>query len=258
MTSTTSNPPATHPQASPPPASPRAATGATTGAATAPVAAVAARVALVAGATGLVGRAVLARLLADKRYSAVHCVGRRAPARHDPKLAVHLTDSFSEFTVPPPVDDVFIALGTTIKTAGSRAAFRAVDFDAVLAVARAGRVAGATRLGLVSAMGADGHSAIFYSRVKGEAEEALLHLGFSTLVVVRPSVLAGERESLGQPPRAGEKIAIGLSRLLGGLIPANYQAVSADKVAHTLVEEVATRQGHHVILSGEMQQRQPR
>jgi uncharacterized protein YbjT (DUF2867 family) len=211
-------------------------------------------VALVAGATGLVGQAVLARLLADKRYSAVHCVGRRAPAQRDLKLAVHLADSFAGFTAPP-VDDVFIALGTTIKTAGSRAAFRAVDFDAVLAVARAGRIAGATRLGVVSAMGADSHSAIFYSRVKGEAEEALLHLGFPTLVVVRPSVLAGERESLGQPPRAGEKIAISLSRLFGGLIPANYQAIAADKVARTLVEEVATRQGHHVILSGEMQQR---
>lgn len=211
-----------------------------------------------AGATGLVGRAVLARLLADKRYSAVHCVGRRAPAQRDLKLAVHLTDSFSTFTAPPLVDDVFIALGTTIKTAGSREAFRAVDFDAVLAVARAARIAGATRLGVVSAMGADAHSAIFYSRVKGEAEEALLHLGFPTLVIVRPSVLAGERESLGQPPRAGEKIAIGLSRLFGGLIPANYQAISADSVARTLVEEVAARQGHHVILSGEMQQRQAR
>jgi uncharacterized protein YbjT (DUF2867 family) len=143
-------------------------------------------VALVAGATGLVGRAVLARLLADKRYSAVHCVGRRAPAQRDLKLAVHLTDSFSNFTAPQPVDDVFIALGTTIKTAGSRAAFRAVDFDAVLAVARAGRIAGATRLGVVSAMGADAHSAVFYSRVKGEAEEALLHLGFPTLVVLGP------------------------------------------------------------------------
>ncbi|WP_457279255.1 epimerase [Polaromonas sp. P5_D5] len=207
-----------------------------------------------AGATGLVGQAVLARLLADKRYSAVHCVGRRAPAQHDARLAVHLTDSFADFTAPP-VDDVFIALGTTIKTAGSQAAFRAVDFDAVLAVARAGRIAGATRLGVVSAMGADSHSALFYTRVKGEAEEALALLGFSTLVVVRPSFLAGERESLGQAPRAGEKIALGLSRLLSRVIPANYQSVSAESVARTLVEEVAVRRGQHVVLSGEMQQR---
>ncbi|AYQ28819.1 NAD-dependent epimerase/dehydratase family protein [Polaromonas sp. SP1] len=240
------------PQASPPPASPQAATGATT-AATAPVAA--ARVALVAGATGLVGRAVLARLLADKSYSAVHCVGRRTPAQRDARLTVHLAGSFADFKAPP-VDDVFIALGTTIKTAGSREAFRAVDFDAVLAVARSARIAGATRLGLVSAMGADAHSALFYTRVKGEAEEALSHLGFSTLVVVRPSFLSGERESLGQPPRAGEKLALGVSRLLGGLIPANYQSISAERVAQTLVEEMAVRHGHHVILSGEMQRRE--
>ncbi|SFU41384.1 hypothetical protein SAMN05216350_101840 [Polaromonas sp. YR568] len=169
-------------------------------------------------------------------------------------MSAHLAGSLTEFTAPP-VNDVFIALGTTIKTAGSRAAFRAVDFDAVLAIARAGRIAGATRLGLVSAMGADAHSAVFYTRVKGEAEEALSLLGFSTLVVVRPSFLAGERESLGQPPRAGEKIALGLSRMLSGVIPANYQSISADRVARTLVEEVAVRQGHHVILSGEMQHR---
>jgi uncharacterized protein YbjT (DUF2867 family) len=212
-------------------------------------------VALVAGATGLVGRAVLARLLAGNAYSAVHSVGRRAPAQRDERLSVHVTDSLAGFTAPP-VDDVFIALGTTIKTAGSRAAFRAVDFDAVLAVARAGRIAGATRLGLVSAMGADSHSALFYTRVKGEAEEALALLGFSTLVVVRPSFLAGERESLGQATRAGEKIALGLSRFFGSLIPVNYQAISADSVARTLVEEVAIRQGHHVILSGEMQRHQ--
>lgn len=206
-----------------------------------------------AGATGLVGQAVLARLLADKRYSAVHCVGRRAPAQRDARLAVHLTDSFADFTAPP-VDDVFIALGTTIKTAGSQAAFRAVDFDAVLAVAHAGRIAGATRLGVVSAMGADWHSALFYTRVKGEAEEALALLGFSTLVVVRPSFLAGERKSLGQAPRAGEKIALGLSKLLSNVIPANYQSVSSESVARTLVEEVAVRRGQHVVLSGEMQQ----
>lgn len=252
MTLTTSNPRATPLRASHPPASPRVATAATTEAATAPAAA--ARAALVAGATGLVGQAVLARLLADRRYSAVHCVGRRAPAQRDLKLVVHLADSFAGFTAPP-VDDVFIALGTTIKTAGSRAAFRAVDFDAVLAVARAGRVAGATRLGVVSAMGADSHSALFYTRVKGEAEEALAHLGFSTLVVVRPSFLAGDRESLGQPARGGEKLAMGLSKFLHRVIPLNYQSISAERVARTLVEEVATRQGHHVVLSGEMQQR---
>ena len=132
MTSTTSNPPATPPLASHRPVNQQAVTGATS-AADAPAAA---RVAVVAGATGLVGQAVLARLLADKSYSAVHSVGRRAPDQQHPKLVLHLAKSFSDIQLPP-VDDVFIALGTTIKVAGSASAFRAIDFDAVVAIAGA-------------------------------------------------------------------------------------------------------------------------
>ncbi|MGH8821974.1 MAG: NAD(P)H-binding protein, partial [Rhodoferax sp.] len=130
---------------------------------------VAARVALVAGATGLVGREVLAALLADKTYSAIHCVGRRAPPISHPKLTCHTVD-FGALPVLPHTDDVYIALGTTIKIAGSQAAFRAVDYEAVVAVAQAARSSGATRLGVVSAMGASARSAVFYNRVKGEME----------------------------------------------------------------------------------------
>jgi len=117
---------------------------------------------------------------------------------------VQVTDSFNEFNAPA-VDDVFIALGTTIKVAGSREAFRAVDFDAVVAVARAARAAGATRLGVVSAMGADSRSPVFYNRVKGEMEDAVQGLGFETVVIARPSLLAGDRTALKQAPRPGEK-----------------------------------------------------
>ena len=88
------------------------------------------RVALVAGATGLVGRAILALLLADQRYSTVHVVGRRAPSVQHPKLAAHISASLTNWTCPA-VDDVFIALGTTIKVAGSKAAFKAIDGDMV-------------------------------------------------------------------------------------------------------------------------------
>ncbi|MBC7650038.1 MAG: nucleoside-diphosphate sugar epimerase, partial [Vitreoscilla sp.] len=90
------------------------------------------RVALVAGATGLVGQAILSMLLADSHYSAVHVVGRRAPDVQHPKLVVHISASLADWTCPA-VDDVFIALGTTIKVAGSRAAFKAIDGDAVVA-----------------------------------------------------------------------------------------------------------------------------
>ena len=256
----TPNPPAMSPPASPLLASPLAATAATTGAADAlPVAAVAAvadaRVALVVGATGLVGREILARLLADKTYSVVHCVGRRKPEVVHAKLVSHLSADFATFQAPA-VDDVFIALGTTIKVAGSQHAFRAVDFDAVLAVARSARAAGARRLGIVSAMGANAKSTVFYNRVKGEMENAVSRLGYERVVLARPSLLTGDRESLAQAKRPGEKLAAVTMRLLKPLTPANYRPIAAADVATALVRAVlAGASGHTVLLSGEMQPR---
>jgi uncharacterized protein YbjT (DUF2867 family) len=246
------------PQASLPPASPQAATAATTAAAAGQLAvavAADARVALVAGATGLVGREILARLLADKSYSAVHCVGRRPPGTIHPKLVNHLLEDFTAFQAPA-VDDVFIALGTTIKVAGSQQAFRAVDFEAVLAVARSAHAAGARRLGIVSAMGADPHSRVFYNRVKGEMESAVSHLGYDCVVFARPSLLSGDRSTLGQPQRAAEKWAAITMRLLRPLTPANYRAIAAADVAKALVDSVkSSPAGQAVLLSGDMQPR---
>jgi uncharacterized protein YbjT (DUF2867 family) len=221
--------------------------------ATGAVAAVAAgRIALVAGATGLVGREILQGLLADSQVAAVHVLGRRPlPVNHS-KLTQHIVDFNQALSALPRVDEAFVALGTTIKVAGSQAAFRAVDFDAVLAVARAARNAGATRLGVVSAMGADAGSRVFYNRVKGEMEEALAQLGFETLVIARPSFLAGDRAALGQPQRAGEKIALTVSRWLAPLIPENYKSIPAAAVASALRRGVAATKGIRALSSGEM------
>lgn len=214
-----------------------------------------ARVAVLAGATGLVGREILARLLADKTYSAVHCVGRRPPGINHPKLVKHLVEDFATFQAPA-VDDVFIALGTTIQVAGSQQAFRAVDFEAVLAVARAAHAAGARRLGIVSAMGADPHSRIFYNRVKGEMESAVSRLAYDSVVFARPSLLSGDRSSLGQPQRAAEKWAASAMRLLRPLTPANYRAIAAADVASALVKAIQLGQpGCRRLLSGHMQAR---
>ena len=210
------------------------------------------RVALIAGATGLVGREILATILADDTYVAVHGVGRRALATTHPKLTSHVLD-FAVLPALPAVDDVFIALGTTIKIAGSQPAFRAVDFDAVLAVAAAARAAGASRLGVVSAMGASEKSLIFYNRVKGEMENAVSRLGFDSLVFARPSMLLGNRDSLGQTERSGEKLAL-IFMKFGALIPANYRAIEAVRVARALVNAVkSAEKGTRILLSGEMQ-----
>ena len=210
------------------------------------------RVVALAGATGLVGRAVLEGLLADASVAAVHALGRREPGVVHPKLTARLVD-FAALPPLPPLDEVYLALGTTIKTAGSQEAFRAVDFDANLSVARAALAAGARRAGLVSSMGADARSRVFYNRVKGELEEALAQLSFEGLVIARPSLLVGDREALGQPERMGERVATAVSRLLGPLVPANYRPIEAAQVARALLARVPSSTGRVVLLSGEMQ-----
>ncbi len=205
-----------------------------------------------AGATGLVGRAILEGLLADESVTAVHAMVRRALGVTHPKLTPHVVD-FAALPSLPPLDEVYLALGTTIKAAGTQAAFRAVDFDANLAVARMALDAGARRAGLVSAMGANAKSRVFYNRVKGELEDALAQLSFDGLVIARPSLLVGDREALGQPERTAEKAATIVSRLLGPLIPANYRPIAAADVARALLARVPAARGRVVLLSGELQ-----
>ena len=220
-----------------------------------------ARVAVVAGATGLVGQAVLAALLtAEARdgaggtpaYAAVHvlhALGRRAPLLNDSRLHLHAVD-FSAMPALPPVDDVYITLGTTLAAAGSRDAFRAVDYHAVMATARAARAAGATRCGVVTAMGANAHSGIFYNRVKGEVERDLQDLGFSKLVIARPSLLVGDRRALQQAPRRGESVAIRWFQAMEPLIPASYRARAGADVGRALVHAVQSGQTGLRVLSG--------
>lgn len=211
----------------------------------------ASRTAIIAGATGLVGRELLAGLLADPSVAAVHSLGRRQPAMQHPKLTAQVVD-FTALSALPPADEAYLALGTTIKVAGSQAAFRAIDHDANLAVATAALASGVKRLGLVSAMGADARSAIFYSRVKGELEDALAKLPFEGMIIARPSMLVGNRETLGQPVRQGEVLAAALGKAIGFLIPANYKPIEATAVARALLSSVPSAQGQTILPSGSM------
>ncbi len=209
------------------------------------------RVVILAGATGLVGREILGNLLADKTVAAVHSLGRRAPTVQHPKLTAHVVD-FAALPSLPTADEVYLALGTTIKIAGSQAAFRAVDYEANLAVATAAFAAGARRAGLVSAMGANSNSKIFYSRVKGELENELAQMPFEGLVFARPSLLVGDRGALGQPARRGEELGVEFQKFLGFLIPANYKPIRAAAVAKALLLTVPSAKGKTVLLSGAM------
>ncbi|MEO9101368.1 MAG: hypothetical protein ABI212_13060 [Burkholderiaceae bacterium] len=199
------------------------------------------------------GREILSVLSIDERWSAVHAVGRRPPVVAYPKLTAHVVDLLA-LTALPPIDDVFIALGTTIKHAGSRAAFRRIDFDAVLSVARAARLAGATRLAVVSSMGANAASRVFYRRIKGEMEDAVAQLGFELTLIARPSMLSGNRSALEQAARPAERWTLGTMHWLRPLIPIDYAPITARQVALAMVDGIAAgASGRRVLLSGELQ-----
>jgi uncharacterized protein YbjT (DUF2867 family) len=197
--------------------------------------------ALLAGATGLVGHELARALSSNGEYAAIHVLVRRAAPELAllPKLALHVV-SFEDLPSLPPVDDVYVALGTTIKVAGSESAFRRVDHDYVVAVARAARAAGARRLGVVSALGADAKSRVFYNRVKGEMQLAVAELGYESVVIAQPSLLLGDREALGQGTRAGEVWGRRLFEPISGLIPAKVRPVRASAVAAALLRAVQT------------------
>jgi uncharacterized protein YbjT (DUF2867 family) len=187
----------------------------------------------IAGATGLVGSHLLVHLLAASDFGSVVSFGRRPAGAVSPKLTERQTDFATLDTTGLPAPDVaFCTLGTTIARAGSQAAFRAVDHDAVLAFARAALAAGAQTFVVVSSLGADAKSRMFYARVKGEMEADLQALGFASLGIAQPSLLLGDRAE----SRPGERLAVVASRLLGGLLkPFAARPIEATVVAQALV-----------------------
>jgi uncharacterized protein YbjT (DUF2867 family) len=194
-----------------------------------------ARIALVVGGSGLVGRELLRQLAAPgSGYASLHALLRRPLEPATDGVQVHVID-FSRLPLPlPAADDLYCALGTTIKVAGSRQAFRTVDFDAVVDTARAAQAAGVKRMAVVSALGADARSRVFYNQVKGEMEDELRSLRFERLVIARPSLLSGAREVLGQAPRLAERLSLTLLRPIGGLLPASIRPIDAGVVARAM------------------------
>ena len=194
------------------------------------------RSALVAGATGLVGSHVLELLLANPQWSQVVTVGRRKTSNQHAKLEQRVLDLSELESVRdlPHIDDVFCCLGTTIKQAGSQPAFRLVDHDFVVGLARAGLRAGATQFLLVSAIGADPESRVFYSRVKGETEAAIRKLSYRGIQIFRPSLLLGVRSEF----RLGERIALLGAPVLPALLFGRlrrYRPIQAATVARAMI-----------------------
>ncbi|MBA3849493.1 MAG: hypothetical protein C0502_05785 [Opitutus sp.] len=207
------------------------------------------RTALIAGASGLVGRYLLDLLTGAPEYERVVAVARRPLEVEHPKLVEVVTafDALDKLPRPLHGDDAFCCLGTTIRKAGSREAFRAVDQGAVLAFAWAAQRGGAKRFFLVSSLGADPESRFFYTRLKGETEQALQVMGFETLAIFRPSLLLGPRAEY----RFGERLsAVGLA-LAGRLLVGGwrkYRAIHAATVARAMVAASSGRGAQGVLV----------
>ena len=215
------------------------------------------RTALVAGATGLVGRALAQVLLEGDAYGRIVTLARSERVQHDARHRPLVVDYDRLPALALPMDgaDVFCALGTTMKVAGSREAFRRVDFTYVVRLAAVAATGGARSFSLVSALGADPTSRIFYNRVKGEMEQAVAALGFDSVLIARPSLLAGDRSALGQPPRTAERLALWLSTPFAGLIPAGVRPIKADVVARAMIQGMRQPPaGVRIIESGELQE----
>ena len=181
---------------------------------------------LLAGATGLTGEHLLDRLLSEPTVLRVLAPTRRPLAEH-PRLDNPQGELPSLLpTLGGPLDIAFCCLGTTIKQAGSQEAFRAVDHDLVVAVAQRARALGARHFLVVSALGADPRSSVFYNRVKGEMEESLRAMDWPQLTIARPSLLLGERNET----RLVEQLAAPLARL----IPGKYRSIHACNLARAL------------------------
>lgn len=200
------------------------------------------RTAVIAGATGLVGGQLLDLLLEDGTWDQVVSVGRRRLERRHPRLEQQVV-SFADLDSLSPCTDVFSCLGTTIKKAGSQDAFRAVDHDAVVALADAAYRAGAKRFLHVTALGASPHSRIFYNRVKGETERDVAASGVPTTVAFRPSVIDGERAER----RPSERLTLAAMRTVGPVL-GRYRPTPVATIAAAMVNEAkADAPGHRVV-----------
>jgi uncharacterized protein YbjT (DUF2867 family) len=190
------------------------------------------KTALLAGSTGLIGKLLLQRLLESSRYSKVIALTRQDLPAH-PRLVQIKTEfeKVRESAGDLKADDVFCCLGTTMQKAGSKENFYKVDFEYPLLLSKISLSLGAKQFLLVSALGADKTSSIYYNKVKGEIEEAIVQVGFEAVHIFRPSLLLGPRAE----KRAGEDTAKLLYKILGFLIPKKYKAIDAVKVARAMI-----------------------
>jgi uncharacterized protein YbjT (DUF2867 family) len=213
------------------------------------------RTAIVLGATGLIGKHLVRQLTEDPQYGTIRIFVRRPTGWEADKLEEHVIDfnQMEEHARLFQVDDVFCALGTTMKKAKSKEAFRLVDYEYPLKAGKLAKTNGAKQYLLVSATGANPRSVFFYSRVKGEIEEALKKLQLPALHIFRPSLLLGKREEFRLAEHVGAWVATRMSFLFSGPLK-KYAAIEGKTVAKAMIEVAKQEKtGVHIYPSEEIQ-----
>lgn len=211
------------------------------------------KTALIAGSTGLIGSQLLQLLLDSDRYSHVIALTRQnLPLQHSKLTQLKidfskLGESLDDFAA----DDIYCCLGTTMAKAGTKENFYQVDFYYPLLLAKSGKQRGAKQYMLVSALGADKNSSIYYNQVKGEIEEAVTKEHFEATHIFRPSLLLGDRSE----QRTGEDAARIFYKIFGFLIPKKYKAIDSANVARAMLHFASQEQkGIHIHESKDLQQ----
>lgn len=213
------------------------------------------RSALVIGATGLVGSNLVKQILYDEHYSNVKvAVRKKLPLEHQ-KLEQHIIDfdNIHNFDEVFRVDDIFCCIGTTIKKAGSQEAFIKVDYNYAFEAAKQGLLNDAAKFLIISSIGADSDSSIFYKRVKGDIEDSVSKLGYNTVIVFRPSLLVGNRNEF----RLGEKLGCLFMKLFSVFLTGKYKkfkAINASDVAKAMLNVAkGNAEGVHIYESDSIQ-----
>lgn len=210
--------------------------------------------AILIGATGLIGHNLLIKLLANENYKGVLVISRKALNINHPKLKVLIInfDELANYASEINGDDVFCCLGTTIKQTPDLVSYRKIDYQYPLDVANIAFANGATAYHLVSSMGADVKSKLFYSRTKGEVERDLQKIPFLSIHIYRPSLLDGNRKE----HRSAENIFIGLMRLINPILIGplkKYRSIKIEKVADAmLIKGTANETGVHIYASDQI------
>lgn len=209
--------------------------------------------ALILGYTGATGSALLTELVKSDKVNQIICLGRKAPPFDHHKVQFvqanmnQLTNHLDAFSG---VSRVYCCLGTTMATAGSKEAFKTVDYDMVVNAGILAAQSGVAHFSVVSAIGADAKSLFFYNRVKGEMEQALQRMELKRLSIYRPGLILADRNE----NRPGEKMAAALFPLFHKLLPSRYRAIQANTIAKSmLLNSIKTDEGTEVLLNGDME-----